>query len=120
MFSGEPPASALCDSALAGGSRLRLWSFQQLVQMQVKRPQVAAVVAGGDSPYAGPAGRPDACPHRRLHCRQIDAVNDHFIDGVHALGQRRWNDAAERGAVGIVSAGPEFLVAAADLAAAAD
>ena len=33
---------------------------QYLVQMQVKRPEVAAVVARGDADDAGPAGGPDA------------------------------------------------------------
>src|SRR5262249_27253200 len=44
---------------------------QQLVQVQMERPQLAAVVAGGDAEHAGAARRPQANPRRLLDRGQI-------------------------------------------------
>src|SRR5262249_35516773 len=97
---------------------LTFWA-QQLVQVKVERPELAAVVTGGDTEDAGAAGSADADAGRLLDGRKIDAVNDDLVDGPRPLGQGGCHEPAGRGAEGRVGARLELLVPAADLAAAA-
>src|SRR5579884_1354947 len=88
--------------------------------MDVKRPEMAAVVAGTDADDAGTTSRLDAGAHGLLDGSEIESIDDDFVDGMDAFGQSRGDQAAQRGAISIVGAGFELFVTAADFAAAAD
>src|SRR5262249_49995077 len=84
------------------------------------RPQAAAVVSGGDAQDTRPARSADADARRFRDSVLLDAVDYDFIDGVDAGGEGGLHEAAQGRAVGVVRAGFELLVSAADLAARAD
>src|ERR1043165_9168444 len=93
---------------------------EQLVQMQMHRSEVTAIVAGRDAEDARPARGADADAGRFLDGGLIDAVDDDFVDGIDPFGQGGFHHAAQGGAISVVGAGTQFLVATADLAAGAD
>src|SRR5262245_44682905 len=88
--------------------------------MEVKRPQISAVIARTDADDAGPAGGTDARGHRVLDGGLVDAVDDNFVNRANIVRQCRLHHAPQRGTVSVVGAGPQHLVAAADLAPGAD
>src|SRR5437762_2804215 len=87
--------------------------------MQMMRPELAAVVARGDTEHSRPASSADAHSHRLLYRIQVQPVEHDFVDAIHALRQRGLHQAAERWAVSLVGTRLEPLVLAADLAAGA-
>src|SRR5262245_42571808 len=60
---------------------------QQLMKMEMERPQVAAVVTGGNPHHPRPARRPHADAGGFLHRGQVEPVDDDFVDGVDSLGK---------------------------------
>src|SRR5439155_9162923 len=84
------------------------------------RSQVAAVIAGRDANYPGNARRAHSDAGCLFHGRQVQAVYDDLINRIDSRRQSAVHQSAEGRAECIVGAGPEFLVAAADFAAAAD
>src|SRR4051812_47796930 len=67
---------------------------QQLVQVQVERPELAAVVAGRDAHHARPAGGANTHLRGLLDAGQVDAVDDDLVDGPDALRQFALDQAA--------------------------
>src|SRR5579871_1367318 len=90
------------------------------MQMNMERTKIPAVVSGADADDAGTAGSLDAGARGLLDRGEVESVDDDFIDGVDAFGKGGCDEATQRGAIGVVGAGLELFVAAADLAAAAD
>src|SRR3954449_530465 len=89
--------------------------FQHVGQADVERPELPAVVAGGDldDPRQGP--RADALGRGPLDGLEGQAVEDNLINAL-ALGREpRLDQAAEAGREGRVRARPQRLVLAADL-----
>src|SRR5205823_2963269 len=93
---------------------------EQLVQMEMEWPKLAAVVAGRDLQHPRTACGADANACRFLDCCQLDAVDDNLIHRSRPFRQAGLDLAAKSGTVRIVGAGLELLVTAADLGTAAD
>src|SRR5438876_8772610 len=84
------------------------------------RPELAAVIPCADPQYAGQAGGRNADARRLLDGRQVETVHDDLVNGVGPLRQGGLHEPAQGRTVSIVGTGPQLLVPAADLAAAAD
>src|SRR5262245_36540119 len=88
--------------------------------MEVKRPQISAVIARTDADDAGAAGSTDARGHRVRDGGLVDAVDDNVRNRANIVRQCRLHHAPQRGTVSVVGAGPQLFLAAADLAPGAD
>src|SRR5579884_1297125 len=88
--------------------------------MNMEGAEIAAVVAGADADNTRTAGGFDAGARRLLDGGEIESVDDDLVDGIDAFGEGGFDQAAQCRAIGVVGAGFELFVAAADFAAAAD
>ena len=86
--------------------------------MDVKGAESAAVVAGTDSQDSWPASCLHSNPSSVFNCGQVKPVDDDFVDRIDPFRKSGLDEAAQRRTVGIVGAGPELFVFAADFAAA--
>src|SRR5579875_1207660 len=86
----------------------------------MKRSEMAAVVAGTDADDAGTTSGLDAGVHGLLDDGKIESVDDDFVDGVNTFRKGRGDQTAQCWAIGVVGAGFELFITAADFAAAAD
>src|SRR5262245_46219084 len=87
-------------------------SGQQFVQMQVHRPQTAAIVPGGYANDAVLAGCPHADARGLLDRGGVQPIDDDLVNRIDGVRQSRFHQAAQGRTVGVVGAGTQFLVAA--------
>src|SRR5262245_48969923 len=71
---------------------IRALRRQHLMQMHVKRPEVAAVVAGRDAQHAFHASGAHAKPGCFFDGLQIDAVDHDLVNGVGLGRERRFDE----------------------------